>query len=121
MSRRIERDTAPIRPGGSDLAGRRTSAAFVWGIPVTAILRSASAYRCRRTHRHFIGPLFFVAALLSALHGWGVVSLVPGGYESIANGTFVGTLVLGCLPELLFGRYLDPRGDGPGADREARS
>src|SRR5438046_815791 len=92
----VER-TATMRcsePRSSDLAARLRPAILAWGLPLAAIVWSAytkvafrwiwplafawmgtaclwNAARCRRVHCYFTGPLFLVAAALSALHGFG--------------------------------------------------
>ncbi len=111
-----------------DLTGRLLPAILVWGLPVGAILWSGythiamrwlwplafgfmgaaciwNAARCRRVHCYFTGPLFLVAAALSALHGFGVLSLGANGYGWIANGALVGACVLICVTEGVLGRY----------------
>lgn len=130
-----QHDSSPSRAATDrDLAARWLTSLLVWGVPIAAILASAygniavrwvwpaafafmggacalNARRCRRRHCYFTAPLLFLAALLSALHGWRVVPLGPAGYQWIVNGAFVGVVLLGWLPELLFGRYLRPRGE----------
>ena len=147
-SRRREREGVQTDTGrdlaARDLAARWLPGVLVWGIPVAAILASGysgvavrwvwpaaftvmagacllNAVRCRRLHCYVTGPLFLAAAILASLHGWGIVPLGPDGYQWIANGAFVGALVLGCLPELVFGRYLRPRTGDPCRDAEGGS
>jgi hypothetical protein len=64
-----------------------------------------NAARCGRVHCYFTGPFFLLLALLSLLHGLGIVSLGPNGWQGIGVALLVGGCLLACAPELLLGRY----------------
>ncbi len=122
------RAVAPRAARPTDLSRRLLQASLLWGVPLAAIFWSGyssfaiawiwplafgfmggaclwNAARCRRVHCHVTGPLFLVAAVLSALHAWGIASLGENALAWIANGAFLGALILGCLTEALLGRY----------------
>ena len=65
----------------------------------------ANASRCRRTHCFVTGPFFLLVALGTLLYGLGIIPLGANGWNVIGVTTLVGAIVLGCLPELLFGKY----------------
>ena len=65
----------------------------------------ANASRCGRIHCYFTGPFFLSAALAVFLYGIGVIPLGAMGWNWIGMAVLIGAIVLGCLPELLFGKY----------------
>lgn len=65
----------------------------------------ANAVRCGRTHCYLTGPFFLLAALAAALYGLGVLPLGSDGWDLIGQIVLIGAIILGCLPELFFGRY----------------
>ena len=65
----------------------------------------ANARRCGRVHCFFTGPLFLLAAVLSALHGWRLVDLGTNAWQSIGYGTFSLAVVLYFVPEVVWGKY----------------
>jgi hypothetical protein len=65
----------------------------------------ANAIRCRRTHCYITGPFFLVMAVVTLLHGFGVVPLGRNGWNLISLATLVGAILLCCLPEMIWGRY----------------
>lgn len=73
----------------------------------------ANAARCGRTHCYLTGPFFLLAALATALYGTGVLPLGSDGWDLIGQVVLIGALVLGCLPELLFGKYRKRGEPGP--------
>ena len=99
-----------------------------WGIPVLAMILSSSlrygvawiwpislawlgvacflnAKRCGRTHCFITGPFFIALAVAAALYGAGVIDLGSNGWQHIGNITLIGGLILGCLPDMILGRY----------------
>jgi len=65
----------------------------------------ANASRCGRIHCYVTGPFFLVAALATLLYGIGVIPLGANGWNLIGMAILIGALVLGCVPEVLFGKY----------------
>ncbi len=72
----------------------------------------ANARRCGRLHCFFTGPFFLAMALVSLVHGFGVISLGGGGWGWIGWTTLVGACALTILPERIWGCYA-------GGDRES--
>ncbi len=70
----------------------------------------ANARRCGRLHCFFTGPFFLAMALVSLVHGFGVISLGSYGWAWIGGITLVGASALTILPERIWGQYAD--GDG---------
>ena len=68
-----------------------------------------SVYRQRqslgRIHCYVTGPFFLVAALATLLYGIGVIPLGANGWNLIGMAILIGAIVLGCVPQLLFGKY----------------
>ena len=93
--------------------GDRAVAAIVW--PVAFLVMGVScvmnARRCRRVHCFFTGPLFLLASVLSAVHGWDVIDLGPRAWELIGYGTFALAFVLYYAPEAVWGKYFRRRRD----------
>jgi hypothetical protein len=46
-----------------------------------------------------------LAALATLLYGVGVIPLGANGWNLIGMAILIGAIVLGCVPELLFGKY----------------
>lgn len=65
-----------------------------------------NARRCGRLHCFITGPYFLILALLSLLYGLGIVPLGPHGWQWLTDGLLIGGCVLTCVPEWLFGKYL---------------
>lgn len=88
-------------------SGDREVAAIVWPLAflVMGVACIANARRCGRVHCYFTGPLFLMASLLSALHGWRVVDLGPNAWQWIGYGTFALALILYFAPEAIWGKY----------------
>ncbi len=76
----------------------------------------ANARRCGRLHCFFTGPFFLAMALVSLVHGFGVISLGSYGWAWIRGITLVGSSALTFLPERIWGQYSggdgEPDGDG---------
>jgi len=87
--------------------GDRRIAMIVWPVAflIMGVACVANARRCGRVHCYFTGPLFLVASVLSALHGWSVIDLGPRAWDLIGYGTFGLALVLYFAPEAVWGRY----------------
>lgn len=103
---------------------------LIWGVPIAVIVMSAdlggnypafvwppalgfmgvaclvNARRCGRLHCYFTGPLFLALALLSLLYGLGMLDLGSRGWSWLSLVLLVGGVVLTCVPEWLFGKYL---------------
>ena len=113
----------------NDWCRNMTTCVIAWGIPIAGLILSSSLVRdwmaivwpvslvwmgtacllngrrCGRRHCYTTGPFFFVMALASALHGFGVIDLGPTGWNWISTITIVGGIALTWVPELIFGRY----------------
>lgn len=66
----------------------------------TACLVNASG--CRRLHCYFTGPFYMAGALASLLRGLGTIRLSWG---AIGLAMLLGGLILGRLPEMVWGKY----------------
>ena len=81
--------------------------ALVWaiclGVMATGCLVNAG--RCGRMHCYFTGPFFILMALACLAYGFGWLPLGAGGWNWIAGVTLGGAVLLGCVPEFLFGKY----------------
>lgn len=114
-----------------DWVQQRLPSLLVWKLPVAVLVASAlfelaaptrgvvwalafgtmglgcvrNALRCRRLHCYFTGPLFLGLAMVSLLHGTGMVELGPNGWSGIGGVALVGGIGLTVLPERLFGKY----------------
>jgi hypothetical protein len=121
-------------PPGADLT-RGGRGVLIWGVPIAVLAVSANlgglypavawplaltfmgaaclvnARHCGRRHCYFTGPYFLLLALLSLLYGLGVLDLGKRGWSWLSVALLVGGVVLICVPEWLFGRYV-PRGGG---------
>lgn len=120
-----------------DLAARR-SGLLLWGVPLAVVLLTApadmgqvtrtvlwtvglliagiacvaNARRSARLHCYITGPFFLLLALLSFLHGSGLVSLGAWGWSGIAVALLIGAPLLMWGPELIWGKYAgSPRSD----------
>jgi hypothetical protein len=65
----------------------------------------ANARRCGRVHCYATGPFFLILAGGSLLYGLGVMPLGSNGWNTLGLILLVGSIVLCCGSELLFGRY----------------
>jgi hypothetical protein len=66
---------------------------------------SINAARCGRIHCYLTGPFFLVMAAVTLLYGVGVLPLGGHGWNVIGLTILIGAIVLGCLPEIFFGKY----------------
>lgn len=114
-------------PGRLDLAGNRRTRLFLWRLPWLAIAASfltsssrlrttvwtaafaqmgvaclANAMGCGRLHCYFTGPFYLLGAVASFLRGSG---RLPISWPGLAAFMFVGWLILGRLPEKVWGKY----------------
>ena len=114
-----------------DLLSRRRTTLLAYGVPTLAILATSvggtaqivvtvvwtlafavmgiacvlNAVRCGRVHCYFTGPFLLLLAIGSLLHGLGLVSLGPKGWQWLGSVALIGTVVFLTLPERLWGRY----------------
>ena len=108
---------------------------LIWGVPIAAIVVSArlggiypvfvwplalgfmgvaclvNAWRCGRLHCFVTGPYFLLLAFLSLLYGLGILDLGTRGWSWLSLA-LVGGVVLTCVPEWLFGKYVRRGGAG---------
>lgn len=86
---------------------------IVWPVALTfmGLACLANARRCGRVHCYVTGPFFLLLALVGLLYGLGVVPLGARGWSILSIGLVVGSVVLICVPEWLFGRYRAPTRD----------
>jgi hypothetical protein len=79
----------------------------IWTIALSVVGTTciANAARCGRVHCYVTGPFFLLMALAALLYGAGVIPLGANGWNLIGATTLIGAIVLGCLPELLVGKY----------------
>ena len=64
-----------------------------------------NARRCGRVHCYFTGPFLALMAFASLSYGLAWPPWRIGGWNWIGGVTLGGAVLLGCLPELFFGRY----------------
>ncbi len=64
-----------------------------------------NALRCGRTHCYFTGPFLILMGLASLAYGFGALPLGTSGWTWIGGVTLGGAVLLGFVPELLFGTY----------------
>ena len=111
MSSRLRMVLLYLLPGAAIYStgslGDREVTALVWPVAfmVMGVACVANARSCGRVHCFFTGPLFLLASLLSALHGWRVVDFGPSAWELIGYGTFTLAFVLYFVPEAIWGKY----------------
>lgn len=114
-------------PERNDLVGNKRVALILWRIPAIAIVASTflkdsplkagiwtvafgqmglacvlNASRCGRLHCYFTGPLYLLGALASLLRGSGLIRL---SWDDIGLTVLAGYLLLGRLPERIWGKY----------------
>lgn len=80
---------------------------LVWtlGFTVMGVACIVNAVRCGRVHCYVTGPFLLLAAVAALLHGLGVLSLGPNGWQLLGMVAVAGTVVLVVVPERLWGRY----------------
>lgn len=79
----------------------------VWtlGFAVMGVACVVNARRCGRVHCYFMGPFLLLTASGSLLHGLGVVSLGPAGWQWLGGLGVAGAVVLIVVPERIWGHY----------------
>ena len=85
-----------------------TIAAIAWP-PLLLIMGVAclvNALRCGRLHCYLTGPYFLLLAAVSLFYGLGMLPLGDRGWQWLSSALLIGTCVLVCIPEWLFGRYV---------------
>ena len=117
-----------------DFTAGTPSQSLFWGLPAAALVAGGvldiervvwppalivmgiacvvNAYRCRRIHCYFTGPLFLILAALSLLHGLEVVPLGSHGWRWIGIAIVVGAVAFYYLPERVWGKYAGRRMSG---------
>jgi hypothetical protein len=55
-------------------------------------------------HRYFTGPFLILMGLASVSYGWDILLLATYGWNWIDEVSLGGELLLGCIPEFLFGK-----------------
>ena len=88
-------------------------AAVAWP-PLLVLMGAAclmNARRCGRLHCYLTGPFFLLLAAVSLAYGLGLLSLGVNGWQWLNDSLLIGTCLLICVPEWLFGRYLFDSGD----------
>ncbi|MGH9642016.1 MAG: hypothetical protein ACRD3Q_06280 [Terriglobales bacterium] len=99
---------------------------LTWGIPIVILVVSPVRYlvivwpaaltfmgaacllnarRCGRIHCYATGPFFLLLAILGLLYGIGVMPLGARGWTRLSLALAIGSAVLLCVPEWVFGRY----------------
>ncbi len=81
------------------------TAVWAFGFAVMGVACAVNALRCRRVHCYFTGPFLLLVAAASLLHGLGVVSLGPAGWQWLGVLGVVGTAVFLVVPERIWGTY----------------
>jgi hypothetical protein len=104
---------ALVLAGHLDLSAGWRTVIWAGSLSIMGIGCVANAVRCGRTHCYLTGPFFLLAALATALYGLGVLPLGSDGWDLIGQVVLIGALVLGCLPELLLGKYRKGSESGP--------
>jgi hypothetical protein len=114
-----------------DWVGSSRSFWIAWGLPILALVGAvfatppltvviwvaalgwmgaaclANAARCGRRHCYFTGPFYLLLAVVSLLHGLGIVWLGPHGWGWLGLTVGLGTVLLWWLPERVWGRFTD--------------
>lgn len=111
--------------GASDWT-RGLRGCLTWGIPVAVLVITPERYlvivwpaaltfmglacllnsrRCGRIHCYATGPFFLLLAVLGLLYGTGLLALGGRGWTRLSIALVIGSVVLICLLESVFGRY----------------
>jgi hypothetical protein len=80
---------------------------IVWPIVLTFLGMACllNARRCGRIHCYFTGPFFLLLAGVGLLYGLGVLPLGARGWSTLSLALVIGSAILLCVPEWIFGRY----------------
>jgi len=87
--------------------------ALVWTVALATMGAACvvNALRCGRVHCYLTGPFFLLMALVALSYGLGILHLGGNGWNLLGLITLIGAIAVGCLPEMLLGRYRkEPRG-----------
>jgi hypothetical protein len=76
---------------------------FCLGVMAAGCL--VNARRCGRMHCYFTGPFPILMGLASLSYGFGELPLGSSGWNWLGGVTLGGAVLLGFVPELLFGKY----------------
>jgi len=90
---------------GSDFGGGLRTVVWTAALGIIGTACIANAVRCGRLHCYVTGPFFLALAVVTLLHGLGVVPLGRNGWSLIGLAILIGAIVLCCVPEMLFGKY----------------
>lgn len=118
---------AACPPGRTDLVSDKPAYFLLWRLPWLVIAASlplrdsslkaaiwttafaqmgtacvANASGCGRLHCYFTGPFYLLGALASFLRGMG---RLPISWPGLGACMFIGWLILGRLPETVWGKY----------------
>ncbi len=96
---------ASVASGSAPISRGWRTAIWTASLAVMGGACIANASRCGRIHCYLTGPFFLLAALATLLYGIRVIPLGANGWNLIGMAVLIGAIVLGCLPELLFGKY----------------
>jgi len=97
-----------VLSGIVDMGNGLRGAVWFASLSVMATGCLVNARRCGRTHCYFTGPFFILMALASLFFGIGSLPLGSSGWNWIGGVTLCGAVILGCVPELLLGKYRRP-------------
>ena len=114
----------------TDLTTQRSKAFLLWQVPyivffvgifvdpgfrtilwtsallMAGVACSVNAFRCGRLHCYFTGPFYILMALLSLLHGIGILHLGLNGWIWIGSIVVIVSPILARLPERVWGKYI---------------
>jgi hypothetical protein len=84
----------------------------IWPVVLTfmGVACLANARRCGRVHCYATGPFFLILAAIALLYGLGAMPLGRNGWNTLGLILLVGSIVLCCGLEWVFGRYRNSRG-----------
>jgi hypothetical protein len=91
--------------GNFDMGNHGRAALWTACLSVMASGCLVNARRCGRIHCYFTGPFLILMALASLSYGFGWLPLGSSGWNWLAGVTLGGAVLLGCVPELVFGKY----------------
>lgn len=79
----------------------------VWVIALVTIGIAClfNAFRCGRVHCYLTGPFFLIIAAVTLLFGLAVEPFERLSWNLLGVVVLIGTVLLCCLPEAVFGRY----------------
>ena len=94
-----------VLSGNLPIANRWRAGVWALCLGIMAVGCLVNALRCGRMHCYFTGPFLILMGLACLLYGFGALPLGANGWSWISGVTVGGAAFLGCVPELLFGRY----------------